>query len=511
MTSHPVSSFKPLFQFPQLWFRLGIVALIGFSLFLRLWGLERFNIFVFDEVYYVKFAHNYLTQTPFFDGHPPLSKYLIALGIWLGEQVFTGAQVPRNELAGVPLSPLSYRWLNAITGTLIPLVVAGIAYQISHRRTFALIAGVFIALDGLFLVESRYALNNVYLVLFGLLGQWLLLMALNPQVRPRSLHRFAYLLASGTFFGASIAVKWNGLWFLLGIYLIWGCAWMARLLDRHRVRSNRALNEDEPRSQPRETQRPSIQNLTSLSLPTLLLYLGAVPVIVYSLIWIPHLKLEPMFGFWEVQNQILSYHQRVGGNEPSVHPYCSAWFTWPWMSRPVVYVYETARNLTEIVPIKPAPPATEVRLVYDVHAMGNPYLWWFSMVALLGLIWMLIQQWTSHLRFSPRSEASLILFTGPDLWIVIYVVLNYAASLLPWVRVTRCTFIYHYMGALVFATLGLAWVVDRWLQGRQQWQRLLGIAIIVVIGVAFVYWLPLFLGLPLSPEAGQNRRWLPTW
>jgi len=32
---------------------------------LRFWGLSRFNTLVFDEVYYAKFANNYLTHTQF--------------------------------------------------------------------------------------------------------------------------------------------------------------------------------------------------------------------------------------------------------------------------------------------------------------------------------------------------------------------------------------------------------------------------------------------------------------
>jgi len=34
-------------------------------------------------------------------------------------------------------------------------------------------------------------------------------------------------------------------------------------------------------------------------------------------------------------------------------------------------------------------------------------------------------------------------------------------SLTCWVRVTRCTFLYHYMGASVFAGLAIAWLVDQ--------------------------------------------------
>jgi dolichyl-phosphate-mannose--protein O-mannosyl transferase len=44
-------------------------------------AIERFNTLVFDEVYYAKFAKDYLTKTPFFNPHPPLSQYIIAIGI----------------------------------------------------------------------------------------------------------------------------------------------------------------------------------------------------------------------------------------------------------------------------------------------------------------------------------------------------------------------------------------------------------------------------------------------
>ena len=150
-----------------------MVGVFLLSIFLRFWGLSRFNTLVFDEIYYVKFANNYLTHTPFFDGHPPLSKYLIAIGMWIGSHLPFGRD-SLNSFSGSLRSSWSYRWLNALTGSFIPLVVAGIAYQFSSRRSYAFIAALFAAADGLFLVGSRYALNNVYLVIFGLLGQWFL-------------------------------------------------------------------------------------------------------------------------------------------------------------------------------------------------------------------------------------------------------------------------------------------------------------------------------------------------
>ena len=62
---------------------LGLIFLV--SLGLRFWNLGQFNTLVFDEVYYAKFANNYLTRTPVFNSHPPLTEYLIYLSLYLYE------------------------------------------------------------------------------------------------------------------------------------------------------------------------------------------------------------------------------------------------------------------------------------------------------------------------------------------------------------------------------------------------------------------------------------------
>jgi dolichyl-phosphate-mannose-protein mannosyltransferase len=59
-------------------------------------------------------------------------------------------------------------------------------------------------------------------------------------------------------------------------------------------------------------------------------------------------------------------------------------------------------------------------------------------------------------------------------------------------------YIYHYMGSLVFAVLALAWSLDRWLHGDDQRWRGIGISLLFAIAAAFIWWLPVYLGLPLS-------------
>lgn len=477
------------------WFSIGLSAIFVFSIALRFWGLERFNALVFDEVYYAKFANNYLTGTKFFNAHPPLSQYIIAIGIWIGSHLPFG-QDTVNGLTGSIRSTWSYRWINAFTGSFIPLVVAALAYHLNRRRSYALIAGLFAAVDGLFLVESRYALNNVYLVLFGLLGQLFFLKALGRLER-----RSIYLAISGVFFGASACIKWNGLWFLLGAYMVWAAAWAMQLAKQRWSREPEDTSHESGRFAAKSSQMP-LANLTQLNIVHVLWNFAIIPIVTYSLLWIPHLQMNPTPGFWQAQKEILVFHEKIGSG-PNVHPYCSKWYSWLVMWRPVAYFYQTAQTPNEQVPAYPPLPGGAAKVIYDVHAMGNPFLWWLSTVAIAILLFLLAMRLIEGAGWKFPST--------PYTWIALYLVLNYAANLLPWMKVTRCIFIYHYMGSSVFAGLGLAWLVDRWLHSKQPHLRSAAVTTMTLIVIAFVFWLPIYLGLPLSPEGLKWRMWFRSW
>lgn len=505
------------FKKPANWFKIGLAGLFVCSLALRFWGLSRFNTLVFDEVYYVKFAHKYLSQKPFFDGHPPLSKYLIAIGIWLGNQLPIG-QDTINSMAGAPYTTWSYRWLNALTGSFIPLVVSGIGYQLTRRYSYAFIAGLLVALDGLFLVESRYALNNVYLDILGLLGLWWMLLALNSQ---RPLWKAAYLAGSGIFFGASASIKWNGLWFLLGAYGLWMSAWVirwARTIDRP---PDPVLRHELERSSANPVANTSpLQRLTRLKIWQVGLNWAVIPAVFYFLIWIPHLLLNAQQGiwqdFWTLQKQILDYHERVGSG-PTVHPYCSTWYSWLLMWRPVAYFYQVTDRGAPLPTGKSAAAVTADKVIYDVHAMGNPVLWWLSTAAIAIVLSVLVQRWFNWVSGKEASVQSPLpherddALSANEWWLLLFLAVNYVAQLLPWVRVSRCIFLYHYMGASIFAMMAIAWLVDRWLCSREHSHRMIGIATVLVITLAFVFWLPIYLGLPLSPLEFRLRIWFPSW
>ena len=153
------------------WRYLGLLTLVNLAL--RWSAIAHPPELVFDEVYYAQFGLNYLQGIPFFDVHPPLGKYLVAISIGLFYRFFPG-DVPMATLTAAALNPLSYRWLNGVIGAIVPLFASWVAWEWSRgrrrRQLFTRLTGVLTSLDGLALVESRLALLHPALVALGFAG-----------------------------------------------------------------------------------------------------------------------------------------------------------------------------------------------------------------------------------------------------------------------------------------------------------------------------------------------------
>jgi dolichyl-phosphate-mannose--protein O-mannosyl transferase len=299
-------------------------------------------------------------------------------------------------------------------------------------------------------VESRYALNNIYLILFGLSGQLFFLLALQKN------QKLNWLLLSGVSFGLAANIKWNGLGFLLGIFIFIGIAWLIKLFNQEQSKDHLWTKA------------------TNLRLEDIFIALIVFPLITYSLLWIPHLLVNHQYNFWQVHQEIWSFHQRIKGNQSDVHPYCSPWYSWLVMGRPVAYYFKRVGDK-----------------IYDVHAMGNPLLWWFSTIAILVV-------------FSR-------LFNRKERVISAYLICNYIANLLPWLKISRCTFLYHYMAAYSFTWIALAWLLADGLESSSPIYKNGSRSLIILITFAFIHWLPIYLGIPLSVRDYYLRMIFPNW
>jgi dolichyl-phosphate-mannose--protein O-mannosyl transferase len=137
--------------------------------------------------------------------------------------------------------------------------------------------------------------------------------------------------------------------------------------------------------------------------------------------------------------------------------------------------------------------------------MGNPLLWWLSTMAIFMVILLLLLQLFASIRKTAKP------LSNSATWLGTYIAVNYAANLLPWITVKRCIFLYHYMGSYVFAWLALAWAVDYCLQHYYSSYRIAGLTVMFLVSAAFIHWLPIYLGFPLSQEGLNFRLLFPNW
>lgn len=459
---------------------IALAGIILLAAVLRFWNLGELQQLVFDEVYFPKYGHNYLTGTYFFDVHPPLSKYLIGAGIWLHNMFAWTADPPYHMVEIDKLSATSWRWLNAVTGTVLCLVVARLALLLYPSRLFSLLAALLIAIEGTFLVESRFGMNNVYLVLFGSCALLYLLKLLRTQAAPHTT-----LALCGLFLGCTYSVKWNGLgfslaaWMIIGLFLISG-------LRVFRAKTQAAT--------PGNTTEHTVQGIFPLPQSVYFwhypFYLVILPFIVYALIWQPHLAMFDKHGFVEMQQQILGYHSNSVTSDE--HPYCSKWYSWPLLIRPIGYYFNAVND-----------SANKAEHVFtDVHLLGNPFIFWLGALAILYVTLLWLRQLYRYLKGQP-VDAYFLLQT--------VLVAGFFANWLPWSIVSRCIFQYHYMPASLFAFIALAWWISDWLRSGKKLKRYSSVLMLLLIAFGFLFWLPLQLGFPLHPDSFYDRIWMRSW
>ena len=489
------------------------------------------NGYIFDEVYFAQDACKDLVGMDYYDPEPPLAKLVIAAGIVVGgtwmhydrgyqhKVTSSGGSSHDNvcEAAGTLPGYGTWGWRLAslVFGTaLVPLAYL-LALHIRADRFFATAAAILMTFDGMAFVQSRIGMIDAVALALMLLAYVVFHAHLKARTN-RGWWVTAILL--GLCVGLAASAKWTTLaaWGTMLVVLIGG--WLLRQDGRLRSLRQQSVRVGplHPILRPvayaltlavlpglvyvssyfRYNSIPHCSGVTQsgLEIPTICpasspapVALGLAPVRAGAVtVWYPnHVDPGQYLRQIKVHDQwAFDYHAHL----TATHPYGSKWYTWPLLLRPVAYYYQDALGTDSL---------TRSPLREEVFNLGNPTIWWASIVALIYCAVVAVRR---------RSYAS------------IFIVIAFAAAWLPFSRVSRVMFLYHMFVSLPPMILAIAYALAD-LRGRvvrlgsrsvrlpRVPGRHLANAYLGVVVLLFVFFYPLWSALPINGDSWSQRIW----
>ncbi|MGH2513666.1 MAG: phospholipid carrier-dependent glycosyltransferase, partial [Candidatus Limnocylindrales bacterium] len=137
-----------------------------------------------------------------------------------------------GEIASVDVGsdPFAWRFPGVIAGVLTAVLIYLLARILFRRRWIAVAAGLLVAVDGMFFVQSRIAMNDVYVGLFIVAAYTLFAAVWTGWWR----WRWAWVVSLpviGILLGLALASKWVGLYAIAGVgILILGRSALGRII-----------------------------------------------------------------------------------------------------------------------------------------------------------------------------------------------------------------------------------------------------------------------------------------
>jgi len=453
------------------------------------------NDVVFDETYYVKDAYALLKngyereavekanefllqgRTDLYEtigsfvAHPPMGKWIIAIG---------------QQLFG--LNSFGWRFGVAVMGTLLVLVTTRVAIRLLRSIWFGSLAGFLLAIDGLAIVMSRTALLDGIMATFVMMGVGCLLL---DRDRTRSLlsrklkedsafgGRFTWhpwRIGAGIFLGLAIATKWSALYYLVAIGIL-------TLLWEYSFKKIRRARKPFMGTFFIHSWWAAIQ----LIVPAFLVYLGS---------WTGWFRTEDGWGrnpdnpgLLNALKSLFNYHQQIWNfhiNLSDEHSYEAYALGWPILYRPTSFFYQ--ENL---------PNCASSNCAQEVLAIGNPIIWWLSILALILL---------------------LINFLRSRNWRSGTIVFLFLAGWAPWLLLPDRTMFYFYSVVFVpFLVIAIAYIANLIYLGvvaressRKAFLVIGTILLAVIIGVS-VFFYPIWAAFGLPKDDWLLRMWFSRW
>lgn len=416
----------------------------------------------FDEIYHARTAYEMTEGLYNYEWtHPPLGKIIISIGI---------------RLFG--MCPFGWRIMGVMIGIFMLPPFYYLAKMLVRKTWLAAITATLLAADFMHFTQTRIATIDVFVTFFIILMY--LFMYLYTQ---KSFYdtpdkkTWPILFLCGISMGLGCACKWTGIYAGAGLAVIFFFTMGKRYLEYvYAAKHPKGSTDGISHKHILDTFAPGLIRTCLVCIVAFII----LPGLIYTLSYLPFSDGTNdglITRMLNNQKAIWYYHSGLD----ATHPFSSVWYEWILDKKPVLYYSKILSDGSRSC----------------ISAMGNPLIWWSGIVAFFFLLTLVLRK---------KDENSLLL------------VISYLAQLLPWIMVTRCTFIYHYFPSVPFLILMIGYsmyVLSEVRPDRKNYQLTVRIACIlfaVLAVILFILFYPVLSGHPVSQQyIDQYLLWLKSW
>jgi len=178
-------------------------------------------------------------------------------------------------------------------------------------------------------------------------------------------------------------------------------------------------------------------------------------------------------SLWNYHVEIMNFHRGL----TEQHTYAANPWSWLVLGRPTSFYYESTKNCG-------AQSCSQ-----EILAIGTPILWWAGIFAIAITVGLFIAN---------RDRVSAFILAG------------IAGTYLPWFFIqNRTTFYFYAIAIFPFIVLSLINVFN-WALNNQINRKLI-YGFVITVGINFIYFMPIFIGINIPYVDWLARMWLPSW
>ena len=409
------------------------------------------NSAYFDEIYHARTAYEHINYMPYYEvTHPPLGKLIMSVGI----RIFG-------------LTPFGWRFMGALVGALMVVPFYLLLRRLLKSTLYASCGTVIFAFDFMRFSLTRMATIDSYPMFFVLFMYYFMLRfcelaSAYADGEKASLKEMSCWLAlSGICMGLACACKWTAPFAAVGLAIIFA---FVMITSARRFR--------------KRTKKSPLAAAAKCGAWCVLWFI-IIPAMIYTLSYRPIAAIDgvsPVKAMLDNTKVMFEYHTGLVDE----HAFASRWYSWPVVYRPL-WAYQ-------------APIGTlEEGKIGAISIFPNPIISWLVIGAVVfTLAW----------SFINRDKVGAFLLVG------------FFSQYIPWIFISRLTYIYHYFGAYIFGIMLLTYTVKQivlMLDGRVKFIKYLPYALSGVSVVMFVMFYPVLTGVPVSQDYAEFLSWLDSW